>query len=235
MLTADQLGSAVEAVLNDERTHGSAEPLKRYGWLTEVDLAARVADYLARFLGKPRTTVRVVGQDKSGTKHDVEVGDADPCDAIEFVLAGVNKADGTTQPAGTDKAIEGDLTWLLKRDPRCRSQHVVVFFPKLVPGYGVQRSGRYEKPDGTTLALPPDALVLGAVFTPKRCAQPPLSELLAGVADARPPLGSRTATKYSMASAVAPKTTLMVDGVSVDRRRVGSPSDATWALTFTRG
>lgn len=134
----------------------------RLRWLTEAELVTRLHSSLVSSKAIGVQDIRASAQGKrqqGGTNFDL-VFHAGPqlLGAAEVVYSFAAKGEADYQPTQAEY-LNDDIAWLVgEGDPVER--HVVAFFPKLVPGYGVQRCPRPFRLDGSEFDRPADALVL---------------------------------------------------------------------------
>ncbi len=222
-----QLLACVDEALQTERsTAVSLWPARdRWGWLTEVELAARIrAAMPANGVGADQVRMNAQGRVAArGTNHDIEVG-LPVLSAVEVVYGFTGGP--TPVPAS---GINGELEWMTQWPER----HAVLFLPTLVEGYRVQKNSRPYNLAGSQFSpaanelLSTDSLQAGGFST--------LSlQLLTGVVAEviRPARGKSRRWTVVGKPLVSPVT---LGPINIDVAVVGSPGDRLWAVVWSRG
>lgn len=143
--------AAADALLVEESAPKEWPARKRWEWLTEVELCARMRDAILR-AGTDPYVVRLNAQGRraqGATNHDIEIG-LPLSAAVEVVFAFAKRTASPAQP------VEDDLKWMVEKPNR----HVVVFFPTLREGYRIQKHRTAYDPAGNPITLQADEMLL---------------------------------------------------------------------------
>jgi hypothetical protein len=210
---AAQSAAAVEARLHNWT------PEKRYAWLTEVELGARIRSSLVHVQLVDPMFVKLQGAGRKGSaitrKPDVVFGEDEICIEVVYLFA-----DATASPG---EPFREDLAWVGGGPAR----HLVAFLPKMRAGYRVQnhRTPYDLKHSPLTLAagehLLTDSLQIGAL-DPDGC------KLCEGVfcRVLNPPHGNVDRWTLGEVTALSPIG-------NVTRSLVGRFQDPLWAIVWS--
>jgi hypothetical protein len=126
------------------------------------------------------------------------------------------------------KPLDDDLAWVLASPQR----HAVAFFPRMRPGYRIQKNPTPYALDGTPLAESAaehflcDCLQIGGLGANALA-------FCAGVFDRVPNPRSGNAPRWSLSAPAAPNAPVTVAGVNIDMSVVGTPGDNMWAVAWS--
>jgi hypothetical protein len=201
----------------------------RYDWITEIDLVSRMRHALVHG-GVPTTSIKINGAGRlaaGATNHDIEIGyPPQPLQAAVEVVYCWNAGQAPV-PGAT---LCNDLQWAAGGQPQ---RHVVAFFPRMRPGYGIQNHAHsYDLagqilPPSTTQRLLGECLQFGGL---NASSQQMCSNIFVPVAN---PVSGNT-VRYSLSQTVPVGVVrLAIGGALLDRSIVESPNSNMWAIAWS--
>lgn len=225
-ITHLQLCQATDETLEIEGTHqhDPAQPNKRYDWLTESELTARLRTALVNKAKVAPDWLKVNAQgNRAPGRSSANLEEGMPlASAIEVSYCWAQAAPSPAKP------VDDDLNWLLAAPGR----HVVVYFPPMREGYGIQKHATPYSPSGVPIGHSTNRFLASECLQVGGLGDASLS-LFAGVIDqVNVPVAGRTA-RWSLSPSLKATARITARGSIIERQLIGTPSASLWAVVWT--